>query len=162
MKDKRLKRIAIITLIIIITISCTIFLTSCGKDTYEIKLYDSNWNELEKDSSGYKSNYYEFKYDGTEKGFNAIAYKNKKEIYRYSYKNNSSCFKDNVIQVRCTFEKNQSYLIGSKVKFPIECGEYVLEYFFYIQAFSSNPHDIFGGQLMSSPDEKLIRFKIVN
>lgn len=87
---------------------------------YELKLYDDNWEELEKDSSGFYAIDYVVAYDGTMKGINAICYMDGKEFFRYDY-HYAGEYKR--IPVSVDFKE-------SIYKFPTERGEYHVRYAF--------------------------------
>lgn len=55
------------------------------KPNIELKLYDKNWVELEKQSCYDYKKMNEFEYDGKPKGFNGILYMNGAVLIRYDY-----------------------------------------------------------------------------
>ena len=65
----------ILLLVIILSIGLIFTFVGCDKTpvepVYEIRLYDDNWVELEKNVVGNYVHEYVFEYDGQLKGFNA-------------------------------------------------------------------------------------------
>lgn len=105
-KNKRVTEI-LVAMIFMVTLCCLcIALTGCIDPKFEIRLYDDDWQEIKSNDfgNGYKWDYYEFEYDGTPKGFNAIAYKNGKEIYR-TYK---TAYYYNVLVLHITIDYNNN------------------------------------------------------
>lgn len=87
---------------------------------YELKLYDDNWEELEKDSSGFYAIDYVVAYDGTMKGINAIFHMDGKEFFRYDYHIGGKY--GTPIPVNVDFKEVDN--------FPTERGEYHIRYKF--------------------------------
>lgn len=87
---KQYKIMIAVAALLVLVIGTTVILVKCNAEpkppVYELKLYDDNWEELEKNSSGNYLVRYKVAYDGTMKGFNAICYMDGKEFYRYVYR----------------------------------------------------------------------------
>lgn len=123
-KKKTLYLICIVVLVIAAIVTVTVLIVNYNArpkpPVYELKLYDDNWEELEKNSSGDYLVRYKVAYDGTMKGFNAICYMDGKEFFRYDY---HYAEKYNRIPVSVDFRE-------SIYKFPTERGEYHVRYAF--------------------------------
>lgn len=116
----------LVVCVILLCISIPWVLIACDKtpvDVYELKLYDNDWKELSVNERGDYIPYYETKYDGTPKGFNAICYLNGEEFYRYDYIN---YVKGTKMPIRIWFD-----LSSGLVDFPVEKGDYRVYYEFY-------------------------------
>lgn len=120
--------ICIVVLVIAAIVTATVLIVNYNArpkpPVYELKLYDDNWEELEKNSSGNYLVRYKVAYDGTMKGFNAICYMDGKEFYRYVYRVERDDY-NRPIPVKVWFQ------LGAGLNgFPVEKGEYVLYYEF--------------------------------
>lgn len=131
MKKVIAKFVVILTLVLTIGSLCLLF-TACDKapkvPVFEMKLYDDDWKELEKDSMGLYKDITKT-YDGERKLCNAIVYKDGEEFYRLDYKNDPYFYKDYVLEV--TFKPNWSdwtYTAGGENGFPVKRGEYYLDF----------------------------------
>ncbi len=147
------------------TLLCGISLLFIGCDKepkYEIKLFDDEWNELEKnkDGKGYKWDVVEYEYDGKPKGFNAIAYRNGKEFYRMDYK--TFDWENKIIQVLYSTPKMSGYYaLTDAEKFPVEKGEYYLLYEFFSDPRTGPGHYFEGETFPRYGQEIEIKFKII-
>lgn len=155
----------VVTVLLLIAVMCgvVVMFAGCDKEPkYEIKLYDDNWNELEKQGDGYKWGY-EFKYDGTSKGFNAKAFKDGEEIYEFNYKTDEYTYhKDLVIAVGIYYHATGAgdlIVDGIYTFLPIEKGEYTISYMFYTMKANSD----YMPKYEDAPDtySHRIKFKIV-
>ncbi len=136
---KNLVKIVVVLALAIILSGLSLMFTGCEEDkypTYEIKLFDDNWNELKKEiTSDNKEQYiqkYTYVYDGKPKCFNAIGYKNGKEIYKLDY--TKSDFYNDKSLIISVIKKPDIYFEECKSieDFPTEVGEYYLKFHFYI------------------------------
>lgn len=125
-KKKTLYLICIVVLVIAAIVTVTVLIVNYNArpkpPVYELKLYDDNWEELEKDSSGNYLVRYKVAYDGTMKGINAICFMDGKEFFWYDYHYEEEY---RGIPVNVIFRE-------SIYKFPTERGEYHIRYSFNI------------------------------
>lgn len=158
----------VISTLLLIGLLCGMFtlLIACDKQPkYEIKLYDENWQELEKykntANSSYKWDYYEFEYDGKPKAFNAIAYRNGEEFYRLYY--TSYDINTKIIAILSASKNTDYATVMSTEKLPVNRGEYYLKYDFYPRDPSRGENYYFAGEPFPSWYEysREIKFKIV-
>ena len=156
---KRVRNVVVCILLMAMVCTLCLFFTGCEeKPLYEIKLYDDDWNELVKrdNGNGYRSDYYEFEYDGEPKGFNAIAYRKGVEFYRLEYKKYK--YNDAVIVSRLV-EGGTFQTMASYDEFPTEPEVYYLNYHFFKAPEKPNTNAYFDEPF---PDTSYkIKFKII-
>lgn len=136
----------------------TLIFSGCEKEppepVYEIRLYDDNWVELEHGLCSKKGHSYIyeniFEYDGEIKCFNAIAYRNGEEIYRFDYKDPKIYIKSEILAMSV-----DGYF--SKGCLPVDKGEYTIRYFFVRkQHYDPFPGEQFPVQLVQSVIIKIV------
>ncbi len=129
----------VIVMLTVLMLGISMLFVGCVEEeekepVFEIKLYDDNWQELEKSGRlTYKE--YIVKYDGTRKLCNAIVYKDEKEIYRLDYKTNPNYYYDRCLEV-CEYRNDFNEVI--KDKMPYKVGEYKLIYQYSSYGYSKN------------------------
>ncbi len=128
-KSMLLKKMLLLMIAIVMMTSVLFGLVACEKEpeepVYEIKLYDDNWVELERQNPSGPENFtnpyvyaQKFKYDGEKKGYNAKAFKNGEEFSKINYKNYEVFERNRVLNIKMT-----------AWDFPTEKGEYKITYF---------------------------------
>ena len=127
MRKSVVKTIVVLVLAIILSGLCLVF-TGCKGDkepVYEIKLYDDNWVELEKNVVGDYFALY-VKYDGTKKGCNVKCFIDDEEFYTYEYLNPvSEHISPNPLSIWFTNRTNED-----EAGYPIERGQCNVHYKF--------------------------------
>lgn len=143
MRKKVAKIVTILVLAVVLSGLCLLFLGCEKEDTWEIVFFDDNWNQLENtgltpNSKSHNWGTHAFIYNGEIKGFNAKAYKNGKEIYKFDYKD-SQCYKDNILKISiCKRPESIVFEECSSINdMPIEKGEYYIQLMFY-DAYKNN------------------------
>ncbi len=148
MKKIFFKSVVIMTLIAIM-LGMSMLLVGCKKEkpkepVFEIKLYDYNWQELEKLGT-YSYNKHYVKYDGKPKICNAIVYKDDEVFYKLDFNRNQNFYNDACLEVT---KKTSGFDVVLNVPkyMPCEKGEYGLTYQFdsngyrnRINCFSDTP-----------------------
>ncbi len=141
---KNVAKIVVILVLAIILIGLCFMFVGCDKEeTWEILYFDDDWELLE--NYGFKPNskshnwgIHNFTYDGQIKGFNAKAYKNGKEIYKFDYKD-PICYLDKVLKISiCKRPESFIYVECNSINdMPKEKGEYHMKLMFY-DAYKNN------------------------
>lgn len=84
---KAIKRMVIPVLLVLMLCSIGILFVGCEEEekeaVFEIRLYDDNWVELEKEENFYKT--LTFEYDGRPKGVNVKCFMDDEVFYTYEY-----------------------------------------------------------------------------
>jgi len=141
---KNVAKIVVILVLAIILIGLCFMFVGCDKEeTWEILYFDDDWELLENyglkpyNSASHNWKVCNFTYDGKIKGFNAKAYKNGKEIYKFDYKD-PICYLDKVLKISiCKPGKLMYEECTSIDDMPKEKGEYYMQLVFY-DAYKDN------------------------
>lgn len=156
---KKIKVLIILTAYAIALCGALIFLNACTNvetPIYEIKLFTEKWEEIEKiiyeDGTYFYTLMHEFNYDGNPKAFNAIAYRNGEEFYKFDC-NNEDDYENYIINLSIN-----NYVAHSVSDLPVEKGEYKLLYSYYWRSVYGLP-DVFAGEQF--PPSAVLTHKIL-